>query len=164
MTGSGRPGHAGDRTACGIDQKLEMFADRLCVPKIVIPVEHAVEKRLFPCMPHLMELQRPDVRKMCVKRRGIHKRRDRLPALRTSPGQRIPRNLANRRQFNVAGPMKRKHQASAHHVAQSSVGLPPVPGFAQFLGKPSPACGRIVGDQLTNENKIGICNDPPTMR
>jgi hypothetical protein len=52
-----------------------------------------------------------------------------------------------------------QHQASAHHVAQGSVRLYPIPGHAQFLGQLLPTGFRMLGNQLSNEMQVGFVND-----
>jgi len=49
------PRHAGDRTAVGEDQILQMFSDRLFVTQIVMVFNQAVEQRLISCAPHLTQ-------------------------------------------------------------------------------------------------------------
>ncbi len=56
-----RPCQAGNRPAQGVDEELEVFSDRLHIPKIVVALNEAVEKRLVLSATDLAELERPDL-------------------------------------------------------------------------------------------------------
>jgi len=65
-----------------------------------------------------------------------------------SPGQRIVPHVADGRQCDLAGSFEHQQHASAHHVAQGAVRLPPLPLFTQHPGKRPPALAGVCGDQL----------------
>ena len=86
MTWGGRPGQAGNRSSQSIHEILQMFSDRLCIAKVVISVEQAVEKRFLPRMPDEAKLKRPDCRQTALQQSRVHKRWDRFPAIHPAPG------------------------------------------------------------------------------
>src|SRR5664279_4455150 len=56
--------------------------------------------------------------------------------------------------MDFAGPVQHEQQAAADHRAQRTVGLFPLPVFAQLLGKSAPAGSRVFSDQLANRSEI----------
>src|SRR5260370_458989 len=53
-------------------------------------------------------------------------------ALRDMVCQRVMPHVTHRRQLNLAGTVQHEQQAAAHHVAQRSIGLAPLPGFTEL--------------------------------
>src|SRR6266498_1399925 len=133
MARGGRPCQAGNRTILRVDEELEVFSDRLRIPKIVVALNEAVEERFFPRTPHLAELERANSRQAGLEGCCSHERWGWLPALRRSLPQGVVRNKPYLRQLDVAPAMEFQHEPPAHHVAQRAVRLPPVPGLAQLL-------------------------------
>ena len=98
-------GHTGHRSAKGKDKILEVLADRLAVPQVVILLDQAVEEFLRCGAPHLADLQGQDPGKGALERMGIN---GYLGGF-VSMGQGIGRVLFLGRQLDMAGPVKLKH-------------------------------------------------------
>jgi hypothetical protein len=81
MTRGGRPGHAGNRPASGIYKILQVFANRLPVPKVMVLIERAVEERFLCRTPDLPKLDQLDSRDAMLWRFGLD-RIVRRPGLR----------------------------------------------------------------------------------
>jgi hypothetical protein len=60
----------------------------------------------------------------------------------------------------MAGPVKRKHQAPAHHISQGSVGLLPAPCKAKLPGKSTTGIQRILFDQRSDKIRILWAHSP----
>src|SRR6266545_827050 len=133
------------------------------VPKIMIPVQQTVEDRFLPCVPHLAKLQRPDRIQAGIEGRSIHKSGRRLSALSPPPAQRILCDISHPRQLNLSGAIELQHESAANYVAKRSVGLPPVPCFAQYLGQGPPARPRMFGNQRADERDIRPCHNTPAV-
>ena len=65
--GRRRPPQTGNRPVLGVDDKLQVFADRLRVPEVMVPVKQTVEELLFDRAPHLLELERPDPARASIR-------------------------------------------------------------------------------------------------
>src|SRR6266542_950339 len=101
MARGGGPCQAGNRTILRVDEKFELFADRLRIVEVVIPLDQAVEERFFPRAPHLAELERADRRQAGLEGRCSHERRAWLPALCSSLPQGVVSNKPYLRQLDV---------------------------------------------------------------
>src|SRR5213593_587885 len=121
MTRRRRPGQAGNRPIYGVDHIFEMFPYRLHIPKIVVALNEAVEKRLVLSAPDLAELERPDLGQTGTQRRGVYGNLVWFSAL----DQRVAPDPPNCRQLYVPCPLELQHQPSAHHVSQRPVRLHP---------------------------------------
>ena len=84
---------------------------------------------------HLAELERTDRGELGTKQCRVDV--DRHGAL--ASGDIIRWRLANRGELDEATPMELEHEAAAHHVAESAVGLAPVPRLAEELRERAPA-------------------------
>ena len=129
-----------------------MFPDRLDVAEWVVLLKQAVEQRLFCGASHGAELERPDLGQTAAQRRGVHLHQGRSFAFH----QRVRHGPPNGRQFDHSGPVQVQHQPAAHHGAQSSIRLPPVPRLAQQPGKGFSTGLGMFGNELANESDIGI--------
>ena len=143
MTRRRTPRQTGNRPPVRPHQILQMFAHRLLIAKVMMLFHQTVEQRLISGSSYLLKLQRP-----------------RSPSLPSSASCRsarprvslgLPADCAahsDLRQFDPAGPVEHQQQAAANHVAQSPVGLSPLPGLAQLRGQRAAAGARMRGDQL----------------
>src|ERR1041385_8280160 len=68
--------------------------------------------------------------------------------------QRIVPFVGHRRQLNLACTLQHEQQAPADHIAQSSVGLPPVPGFTQPLRQRPPTGSTVGCNQAPDESYL----------
>src|SRR5438876_6025218 len=66
------PRKTGHRPLSGVDQKFQVFPDRLFVADIVILLEQAVEQWFFRRAPHGTELQRADFSQTIAQRSCVH--------------------------------------------------------------------------------------------
>jgi hypothetical protein len=66
----------------------------------------------------------------------------------------IERLLTHRRQLDLPGPVQHQQQAAADHVAQSAIGLLPLPPFTQHGRQFAPAQFRMLHDQIPNETDV----------
>ena len=103
-----------------------MFAHRLLVAEIVMLLHQAVEQRLVGGAPNLLELQRAQFASVSASIGvGVNQHRRRPCAL----GQWIMPHVIHRRQGDLASALQHQQQAAAHHVAQCTIALPPLPGL-----------------------------------
>ena len=73
----------------------------------------------------------------------------------------IGRSTANRRKLDRVRAMECEHEAAADHVAKLTVGLAPVPGFAEELRK-FPATGAgVLGDESADKLDVALGDHPP---
>ena len=56
--------------------------------------------------------------------------------------------VSDRRQRDLTRAIQQQQHPPAHHIAQSAIGLSPIPCLAQLLRKGAPARARVRGDQL----------------
>src|SRR5207247_5310845 len=123
MTRGRGPSQTGDRPIYCVNYIFEMFPYRLRIPKIVVALNEAVEKRLVLSATDLAELERPDLGQTGTQRRGVYGNLVRFSAL----DQRVAPDPPNCRQLDVPCPMQLEHQPSTHHVPQRPVRLHPAP-------------------------------------
>ena len=65
------PGQAGNGSASGLNQILQLFPDRLGVTEVVVMLEQAVEEAFPARAPHQLQLQRLDLGQRGDQRSGI---------------------------------------------------------------------------------------------
>jgi hypothetical protein len=129
MTRRGRPGQASDRSIPCRDHILQVFADRSRVAQVVVLLDQAVKQRFLAGPSHLVQLQRSQSSQAVAQRSTLDLDSDWPGPL----NQWIARSGPGRWQLNVPGPVQVEHQPSAYHVARLTIGLHPVPSFAEFL-------------------------------
>ena len=137
-----------------------MFADGLGVPEIVMALENPIDQTLRRRAPDLLDLDRPQIGERGLDEGLVEVRN----SLQGAMGQRIVGPTSRRREFDVTGAMKLKHQAATHHVPHRTVGLAPVPGLAQQLGQRSTTCLGMAADQLGDEISVGLADIPAAVR
>src|SRR6266699_249089 len=150
------PCKTGHRPLSGVDQKFQVFPDRLFVAEIVILLEQAVEQLFLRRAPHRAELQRLNLAQLDLQRPRIHGNHRGLATV----GQRITRNLPHRRQLDQSLAVQLQHQPATYHVAQGSVGLHPVPCLAEFFGKLTSARRWMFTKELANEDYLAVRDYP----
>src|SRR5882672_477155 len=113
-----------------------MLAHRTAVAQIMVAAEQMSEEFLTLGPPHQADFQRPQRRQGSLEVGGIAElhfadtpMRDRVIDWKGS--------LSG--QLDMPGSMQRQHQSSADHVAGLTIGLNPVPGFANFDREAAPA-------------------------
>lgn len=153
------PSHTGDRPSVGPHQILEMLAHRLLVAQIVVVLDEAVEQGLVGGAAHLHNLDWTQLPQRSHYGGRIDQHRRRPLAL----GQRIRHCETDGGKFDLTGPVQHQQQAAAHHIAQGSVGLSPIPGFAEFGRQPSSTQAGVFGDELTEERYILLVDDSATV-
>src|SRR5204862_1228815 len=108
------PCKTGHRTLSGVDQKFQVFPDRLFVAEIVILLEQAVEQLFLRRAPHRAELQRLNLAQLDLQRPRINGNQRGLATV----GQRIKRNLPNRRQLAQSLAVQIRKPTATYHDVQ----------------------------------------------
>src|SRR5579872_1571553 len=153
------PGQTGERASACPDQILQMFADWLLVPEIVMLLDQTVEQRLVGAAANLLKLNRTKFAQPRGNRCLVQQDRRRA----RTPRQRIVPLVNHRRQIDLAGSLQHQQQTATDHVAQCAIGLPPLPGFAQLGGECPPAGSRVCRDQFPDEDDVFRRNDAPAV-
>ncbi len=92
-------------------------------------LEQRVKQLLVLGTSHLAKLQGVQFAEPRAERRRVHGH-----GTRPTAAEHVVRgSAAHRRQLDKPGPLELQHQAATHHVAKRSVGLDPIPRFAQLL-------------------------------
>ena len=112
-----------------IDDIFKLFADRMTIAQIMVVLDEAVKQFFRYCAANLTKSQGLDVRQFSLNRAVINGDFRRLCAV----DKRVVDTTLFGRQPNIAGAVKLKHQASAHHIFKCSVGLNPIPGTAKLF-------------------------------
>src|SRR5947207_4536323 len=128
MSWGRRPAQAGHRAAPGPEQILELFAYGPAVAQVVMLGQQLSPESLRWVAAHLFQAQRSQLRQAGYQWTLIH--RFVVCARPSMSDDVIGYPFSFGRQLDPAGPMQRQQQAPTHHVAQSAVGLDPVPGPA----------------------------------
>ena len=91
-------------------------------------LQQTVPQRLFLGATNQFELQWLEVAQTAFDGRGIDPCRLRSGSV----GQRVMPHVTHWRQLDLAGTVQHEQQAAAHHIAQCSIGLAPLPGFTEL--------------------------------
>jgi hypothetical protein len=102
-----------------------VLSNRLLVAEIVMFLHQAVEQRLLRGSSHRLELEWLQFAQRIFDGSLIDQHRLRPGSVR----QRIMPHVTDRRQRDLAGPLQHQQHPTAHHVAQRTIRLPPLPGF-----------------------------------
>lgn len=131
----GRPEQASNGPPMGKGHVLEMLSHRLGIAQIMILADEAVTKLLLRGPSDLLQMQGGKLREGASDGRLINPDVDRHFSL----CQGIGGPASGRRQLDPSLGLEQQQQAAAYHVLESAIGLPPIPGPANFLGDETPA-------------------------
>ena len=154
----GRPPRDTRQRAAGAPhQILQVRADRLLIPEIVVLREEAVEEPLVGRPADLADLQRAQVAQRGHERARVHAHRRRAGAR----APRLGRAPAGRGQGEVPGAVQAQEQATTDRITRLPVRLRPLPGGADGEGQGAPAEVRLRREQRPQQ--AGTSRSSPTI-
>jgi len=127
---SGRPRETGNRSILDQGNILEVFANGLDVPKIMIVLNEAIEQLLQARFPDLTKFNRGQILDRGMQR-GLA---DIYMGWKITPGKRIIRDAPAGRQSEKAFSFQDEKESPADHVFGIAVWLNPVPCLANSAG------------------------------
>ena len=127
-----------------------MLADRMHVSQIVVSGDERLDERVVGRAMHLINSQRPELRKRHVEGDGLELDRfdDHVPARKIG-------RPARRGQLDMTCSMQLEQQPAAHRISRCAVLVLPVPRFAHGERQCATTRPWVVDDELPDE--IDVC-------
>jgi hypothetical protein len=130
--------------------ELEVLADRMHVSQIVVSSEDRPNERVVRHAVHLINSQRPELRKRHVEGDGLE-----LDRFDDHVAARARGRPARRGQLDMTCSMQFEQQPAAHRISWGAVIVFPVPGLAHSERQGTTTRPRVVDDELPDE--IDVC-------
>jgi len=149
------PCQAGDGSAIGKDNILEMLPYRMDIPQIMVLFHEGVEQLLHRCASDLAKLDGKDFPQFPGDGSLIH-----FHARGSfSMDQRVVGGASPGGQLDVARPVQLKEKSPAYHLLEGAVLLHPVPCPAKPARQTGPAVVGMLCHEPLDEGHILCCSD-----